>query len=91
MSTLVSPKVAALRAKLRQAEHGGQYFSSDDVAGILRELSAISDGTKALEDEIVRLRRSQPAAAPTPKPAPLPIGTIYFVPAGPQASMGGRA
>lgn len=70
MSSLVSPRVTALIAKLRQAEHAGQYFSAEDVAGLIRELRSVNDGVKALEDEIAGSRRaSQRRSAPTGAPA----------------------
>jgi hypothetical protein len=85
MSKLVSPRIVALVNKLRQAEHAGEYFSADDVAGFIRELRAINDGVKALEDDIagVRSRPTQatrPATPPMP-PRAQPVGTFFFVPA----------
>lgn len=73
---IVSPKIDALVRKLRDAEHGGQYFSSDDVAGMIRELRTIRQGVTSLEDQATTRVR------PTPRPAPMPLGTFYFQPAG---------
>lgn len=78
MSSLVSPKLDALRQKLRDAEHGGAFFSSDDVAGMRRELLTIRNGIAAIEDELAAARRRQ---APPARPA-VPVGTFYFQPAG---------
>lgn len=82
MSSLVSPRVTALIAKLRQAEHAGQYFSAEDVAGFIRELRSVNDGVKALEDEIAGARRrTVPPSRPAIPPRAQPVGTFFFVPA----------
>lgn len=91
MSKIASTKIAALVAKLRQAEHGGQYFSSDDVAGLIAELRSIGSDVKALEDRAVAERRGPPVPPPPPhrpplRPGAVPVGTFVFIPA-----EGGRA
>lgn len=85
MSSLVSPRVAALLNKLRQADQAGQFFSGEDIAGFMRELRAINDGVKALEDRIAGdQRRSVPPSRPPIPPRPQPIGTLVFLPAAAQ-------
>lgn len=91
MSKLASPRLAALRQKFRQFEHGGQCFGSEDISGIVRELGELVALAKALEDEVAGQRRRPEVRAAPPLPPPPPpafhpkataIGTFYFVPAG---------
>jgi hypothetical protein len=84
MSKLLSQRLAGLRHKLRPAEHSGQYFSADDVAGFMAELQAIQREVAALEDRVAGQRRSEPVRPVqlTMPLSPTPIGTLIFVPAG---------
>ena len=81
MSSLVSTRVNALINKLRGADQAGQYFSGDDISGLIRELRSINDGVKSLEDDIVGSRR-RPGAPPQPvlPPRAQAVGTFFFVP-----------
>lgn len=95
----ISPTIAALRRKLGEARHGGKFFSSEEIDGLLVELRGIQDGAEALERQsapagrgstfanggVFRLQKGSEAAAATGKSMPvlsLPIGTIFFQPAG---------
>lgn len=82
MSTLVSSRISALRQKLRQAEHAGQYFSSDDVAGLVRELKSIGQDAAALEDRVAAARREPSRPATVMRPGAIAVGTFFFQPAG---------
>lgn len=79
IETPVSSRADALRRKLRDAQHAGAFFSADDVAGMLGDLKAISDGERAMEVEASRPKASQNAAAR--RPSPVPVGTFFFQPA----------
>lgn len=76
----ISPTIAALRSKLGEARHGGKFFSSEEIEGLLRELRGIQQGATALED--AALARKHVSAVT--QLAALPIGTILFQPAGAQ-------
>ncbi|MBX3580800.1 MAG: hypothetical protein KF810_02740 [Rhizobiaceae bacterium] len=96
MTKLVSVRVARLREKFRQFEHGGQCFGSDEIASIVAELRAIGVEAAALEDRVAAAsRRSQqipafpvpprPPMPPRPQPGAVqlgsvPLGRIVFVP-----------
>jgi hypothetical protein len=87
MSSLLSQRLAALAQKLKPAEHSGQYFSSDDVAGLIAALKSLQRDAAALEDRIAAERRGEPARPARPAQlamplAPMPLGTLMFVPAG---------
>lgn len=77
----ISPTIAALRSKLGEARHGGKYFSSEEVEHLLRELRGIQSGAAALEDAVAGRKRG---SASVTQLAALPIGTIFFQPAGAQ-------
>lgn len=76
----VSPSLATLRRALTDARHGGKFFSSDEIEGLIAELRSIQDAAVALEDAVANARRQTPRAEPPP-PAAMPIGTFYFQPA----------
>lgn len=83
----ISPTIDALRRKLGEARHGGKFFSSEEIEGLLFELRSIQDGAVALEDA----QRRRPVPMPTRQSGTpsvvigaTPIGTIYFQPAGAQ-------
>lgn len=92
MPKLVSEQLQAMRRKFRQFEHGGHCFDSDDISGIVAEVTAIISAAQALEDRVAADRRAQaPASSPrpvpprppvAPRPGAVPIGTIFFVPSG---------
>ncbi len=87
MNKLVSARLAELRQKLRQFEHGGHCFGSEEMSGLVGELSSIITAARAMEDEVAGARRRADKAAPRPNAQParaarpaVPIGTFYFVP-----------
>lgn len=53
----ISPTISALRQKLSGARHGGKFFSSEEVEGLLGELRTIQSGAVALEDAVAGRKR----------------------------------
>lgn len=71
---LMSPRIDAIRAKLREGEHAGAFLSGEDIAGLRTDLLTIRHGVAALEDEVAASRKVGR------RPAALPVGTFFFQP-----------